>query len=212
MALAVVGSGIAAQRLSPHDTGLQLAENAAVTGLALFVIILVFMPISGAHLNPVVTLVDACTGRRAWRDVAAYLPVQVIGCIAGTITANVIFAAPAVMISRHDRLTWPHALAEVIATAGLVLVIFVLARAGNQRHIPAAVGAYIAAAYFFTSSTSFANPAITIGRIFTDSFAGIAPTAALGFIGAQLVGGAAGLALLVALVPSANRPAVRDHA
>lgn len=195
----VVGSGIAAQQLSPGDTGLQLFENAVATALGLAVLIVVLAPISGAHFNPVVTLVDISLGRRPWRDALGYPPVQVLGCIAGAILANLMFAAPAVTISTSDRLSAAHLLAEVVATAGLVLVIFMLATTGRSRYAPAAVGAYIGAAYFFTSSTSFANPAITIGRMFTDSFAGIAPGSGFAFIGAQLLGGVIGLLLVLAL-------------
>ncbi len=195
----VVGSGIAAQQLSPGDTGLQLLENAIATALGLAVLIVVIAPISGAHFNPVVTLVDIALGRRPWRDALGYPPVQVLGCIAGAILANLMFAAPAVTISTSDRLSAAHLLAEVVATAGLVLVIFTLATTGRSRYAPAAVGAYIGAAYFFTSSTSFANPAITIGRMFTDSFAGIAPGSGFAFIGAQLLGGVIGLLLVQVL-------------
>ncbi len=195
----VVGSGIAAQQLSPGDTGLQLLENAIATALGLAVLIVVLAPISGAHFNPVVTLVDITLGHRPWRDALGYPAVQVLGCITGAILANLMFAAPAVTISTSDRLSAAHLLAEVVATAGLVLVIFVLAATGRSRYAPAAVGAYIGAAYFFTSSTSFANPAITIGRMFTDSFAGIAPGSGIAFIGAQLLGGVIGLLLVLVL-------------
>lgn len=188
----VIGSGIAAARLSPGDVGLQLFENAAATGAGLYVLILVLAPVSGAHLNPVVSLADAALGGRPWRDAFAYLPAQTLGCVAGAALANLMFDLPAVSISIKDRLTPGHVLAEVVATAGLVIVIFALARSSRPALIPAAVGAYIAAAYFFTSSTSFANPAITVGRMFSDTFAGIAPGAAPWFIAAQLVGGLLG--------------------
>jgi glycerol uptake facilitator-like aquaporin len=204
LAAVVIGSGVAAQRLSPMDVGLQLTENAAATAVGLFAIILVFAPLSGAHLNPVVSLVDGAFGGRPWRDVVAYIPAQIAGCISGAILANLMFAEPAVSISTNDRLTGPHALAEVTATAGLVLVIFALVRSGRSALVPAAVGAYIGSAYFFTSSTSFANPAITIGRMFSDTFAGIAPTSAPGFIAAQLVGGLLGYALVRTLYPNPN--------
>lgn len=188
----VIGSGIAAARLSPGDVGLQLFENAAATGAGLYVLILVLAPVSGAHLNPVVSLADAALGGRPWRDAFAYLPAQTLGCVAGAALANLMFDLPAVSISIKDRLTPGHVLAEVVATAGLVIVIFALARSSRPAPIPAAVGAYIAAAYFFTSSTSFANPAITVGRMFSNTFAGIAPGAAPWFIAAQLVGGLLG--------------------
>ncbi len=196
LAAVVVGSGIAAQQLSPGDVGLQLLENAAATGLGLFVIILMLGPVSGAHLNPVVSFVDAAFGGISWRHAGAYLPAQVAGCIAGAVLANVMFAEPAVSISTHERITGPHALSEVVATAGLILIIFALARSERGVTAPAAVGAYIGAAYFFTSSTSFANPAITVGRMFSNTFAGIAPSSVPGFVTAQIVGGVVGLALV----------------
>ena len=188
----MIGSGIAAQRLSPGQTGLQLLENAAATAAGLFAIILMFGPVSGGHFNPVVSFVDAVFGGLSWRDAAAYLPAQVAGCIAGAVAANLMFALPAVTISVKHRATPAHFLSEVIATLGLLLVIFALARSGRSRAAPAAVGAYIGAAYCFTSSTSFANPAITIGRMFSDTFAGIAPSSVLPFIAAQILGGVAG--------------------
>ncbi|KRB38776.1 aquaporin [Microbacterium sp. Root180] len=204
LAAVVVGSGIAAQRLSPTDVGLQLFENAFATALGLAVLILVFATVSGAHFNPVVTLVDIALHRRSWSTAAIYLPVQIVGCIAGAILANVMFAAPAVAWSTTDRSGWPLLLSEVVATTGLILVIFALARTGRSHRAAPAVGAYIGAAYFFTSSSSFANPAITIGRMFTDTFAGIAPASVLPFIAAQLVGAALGLAAVRLLFP---RPA-----
>ncbi|MHA6669980.1 aquaporin [Homoserinimonas sp. A447] len=196
LAAVVVGSGIAAERLSPSDVGLQLLENALATALALPVLILLFIHISGAHFNPVVSLVDSAIGLRSWRDTAVYIPTQIVGCIGGAVLANLMFGASAVSWSTKERLTGGTFLAEIVATAGLVLVIFALARTGRASAIPAAVGAYIGAAYFFTSSTSFANPAITVGRMFSDSFAGIAPSSSLGFITAELIGGAAGLLLV----------------
>ncbi len=202
LAALVVGSGIAAQRLSPDDTGLQLLENAFATALGLPVLILIFGPVSGAHLNPVVSLVDSASGRRPWRETALYIPTQVAGCILGAMLANLMFGGAAVSISSTDRLTPGHFLSEVIATAGLILVIFALARTDRASYTPAAVGAYIGAAYFFKSSASFANPPITIGRIFSESFAGIAPSSAPGFIVAQLVGAAMGFAIVRWLYPS----------
>jgi len=204
LAALVVGSGIAAQRLSPDDTGLQLLENAFATALGLPVLILIFGPLSGAHFNPVVSLVDSAIGLRSWRDAAAYIPAQIVGCILGAMLANLMFGDPAVSISTTDRLTPGHFLAEIVATAGLILVIFALARTGRAHLAPAAVGAYIGAAYFFTSSASFANPAITVGRMFSDTFAGIAPSSAPGFVVAQLIGGAVGLILVRWLYPKAS--------
>ena len=202
LAAVVIGSGIAAQRLSPGTTGLELLENAAATAAGLFAIILMFGPVSGGHFNPVVSFVDAFYGGLSWRDAAAYLPAQVAGCTAGAVAANLMFALPAVSISAKHRATPAHFLSEVIATLGLLLVIFALARSGRSQSAPAAVGAYIGAAYFFTSSTSFANPAITIGRMFSATFAGIAPSSVPSFIGAQIIGGALAIAIIKALYPA----------
>lgn len=201
----VVGSGIAAANLSPDDVGLQLLENSLATALGLGVLIAVLGPLSGAHFNPVVTLVDWTLGRRdpagpRLRDVAAYLPAQVTGGIGGAVLANAMFGEPTA-IATTDRASGAAFLAELVATAGLVLVIFGLLRAGRDTLIAPAVGAYIGAAYWFTSSTSFANPAVTLGRVFSDSFAGIAPDSVLPFLLAQLIGGAIGMALPLALYP-----------
>ena len=201
LAAVVIGSGIAAQRLSPGETGLELLENAAATAAGLFAIILMFGPVSGGHFNPVVSFVDAAFGGLSWRDAAAYLPVQVAGCIGGAVIANLMFALPAVSISAKDRATPAHFLSEIVATVGLMLVIFALARSGRSGAAPAAVGAYIGAAYFFTSSTSFANPAITVGRMFSDTFAGIAPSSVLPFVAAQIIGGLLALVVVKALYP-----------
>lgn len=201
LAALVIGSGIAAQRLSPLDTGLRLTENAAATAAGLFAIILMFGPVSGAHFNPVVSFVDAAFGGLSWRHAFAYLPVQIAGCVSGAVLANLMFSTSAVSISTNHRATVAHGLSEVVATVGLILVIFALARSGRADRAPAAVGAYIGAAYWFTSSTSFANPAITIGRMFSNSFAGIAPSAAPLFIAAQVVGGVLALLLVRALYP-----------
>ena len=197
----VVGSGIAAQQLSPHDVGLQLLENSIATALGLAVLILMFGPVSGAHFNPIVTLGDAVLGGRKWREVPVYLVAQFVGGIGGAFLANAMFGIPTAF-STKDRATPGHLLAEVVAAAILVLLIFLLARTGQTKAAPAAVGAYIGAAYWFTSSTSFANPAVTVGRMFTDTFAGIAPSSAPGFIIAQVIGAAIGLGLLVLLVPA----------
>jgi arsenate reductase len=201
LAAVVIGSGIAAQRLSA-DVGLRLLENAAATAAGLFAIILMFGPVSGAHFNPVVSFADATLGGISWRDAAAYLPAQVAGCITGAVAANLMFGLDAVSISTKDRASGAHALSEVIATAGLLLVIFALARTGRAATAPAAVGAYIGAAYWFTSSTSFANPAITVGRMFSNTFAGIAPSSAPVFILAQTGGGIAGVLLIKFLYPA----------
>jgi arsenate reductase len=201
LAAVVIGSGIAASQLSPGDVGLQLFENAAATAAGLFTIILMFGPVSGGHFNPVVSLVDASFGGLRWRDALAYIPAQVIGCILGAVVANGMFALAAVSISTKHRATPAHLFAEVVATLGLLLVIFSLARTRRAAAAPAAVGAYIGAAYFFTSSTSFANPAITVGRMFSNTFAGIAPASAPGFVVAQLVGGAVAIAVIRLLYP-----------
>jgi len=206
LAATVIGSGIAAQRLSPGDVGIELLENALVTGAGLYVLILVFGPLSGAHFNPVVSLVNAATGGMSWFAAMLYLPAQVIGCVIGAVGANVMFSLSTVSISTHHRASGPHLLAEVVATLGLILVIFALARNGHHAHTPAAVGAYITAAYFFTSSTSFANPAIAVGRIFSNTFAGIAPASVPGFVLAELLGGACGLGLLLYLFPATQEP------
>jgi glycerol uptake facilitator-like aquaporin len=201
LAALVIGSGIAAQTLSPGDVGLQLFENAAATAAGLFTIILMFGPVSGGHFNPVVTLADASFGGIRWRDALAYMPAQTAGCILGAITANGMFSRAAVSISIHHRASGAHLFSEVIATAGLLLVIFSLARTRRAHTAPAAVGAYIGAAYFFTSSASFANPAISVGRMFSDTFAGIAPASVPGFIAAQLVGCACAIFVVRALYP-----------
>jgi arsenate reductase len=202
LAAIVIGSGIAAQQLSPSDTGLQLLENSAATAAGLFAIILMFGPVSGAHFNPVVSFADAAMGGLSWRDAAAYLPAQVAGCVTGAVGANLMFGLSAVSISTKHRASGPHALSEAVATAGLVLVIFALVRAGRAATAPAAVGAYIGAAYWFTASTSFANPAITVGRMFSNTFAGIAPSSAPVFIAAQIGGGIAGVLIIKFLYPA----------
>jgi glycerol uptake facilitator-like aquaporin len=207
LAAVVVGSGIAAQALSPGNTGLELLENAAATAAGLYTIILMFGPVSGGHFNPVVSFADAFFGGLSWRDAVAYLPAQIVGCVSGAIAANLMFARAAVSISGKHRASPAHFLSEIIATLGLILVIFALARSGRSRTVPAAVGAYIGAAYFFTSSASFANPAITVGRMFSDTFAGIAPSSAPQYIGAQVAGGALGVAAIAALYPRVRAPA-----
>ena len=201
LAAIVIGSGIAAQQLSPGAVGLELFENAAATAAGLFAIILMFGPVSGGHFNPVVSFVDAAFGGLGWADAAAYLPAQAAGCISGAVVANIMFSRAAVSISTKHRASGAHFFSEVVATLGLLLVIFALARSGRGRLAASAVGAYIGAGYFFTSSTSFANPAITIGRMFSNSFAGIAPSSAPSFIGAQVVGGAVAIGAIKALYP-----------
>lgn len=207
----VVGSGIAAERLSPTDTGLQLLQNSLATALGLAVLILMLGPVSGGHFNPVVSVVDSLIGRRAatglpLRDVLPYIVAQMAGGLGGTLLALAMFGAP-IAVSTRDRATPGTLLSEVVATAGLVLVIFALARAGKAPVTAAAVGAYIGAAYWFTSSTSFANPAVTVARTITDTFTGIAPASAGPFILAQLVGGALGAVLVLAFYPDSSRTA-----
>ena len=205
----VVGSGIMAARLSPGDAGVRLLENSTATALGLAVIILLVGPVSGAHLNPVVSVADWWLGRRtgtglSGRALAAYVPAQVVGAVGGAVLANLMFDLAAVDWSGTDR-DQPHLwLGEVVATAGLVLLVFALARSGRAAVAPAAVGGYIGAAYWFTSSTSFANPAVTVGRAFTDTFAGIAPESVPGFVIAQLAGLVVGLGLLVVFYPRAE--------
>ena len=199
---AVIGSGIAAQRMSPDATGLQLLENAFATAAALLAIIVAVGPVSGAHLNPVVTLVDVVLRRRPPVDAAAYVPAQIAGGMFGAVVANLMFSLAAVNVSTHGRTGGALWLGEIVATFGLVLVIFAMSRGGDGRFIPFAVAAYIAGAYWFTSSTSFANPAVTIARTLSNSFAGIAPSSAPAFIVAQLVGGALGLGAVLVLYPT----------
>ncbi len=188
LVLAVVGSGIAAERLSPDDVGLQLLENTLATVLALVALILAFGPVSGAHLNPAVTLAEAATGGIERRAVAPYLAAQVAGGCLGAVVANVLYEIPAVEWSTTDRLTAATFLAEVVATFGLVTVIFGVVRSGRLAAVPVAVAAYIGAAYWATSSTSFANPAVTVARTLSDTFAGIRPASVPGFLAAQGLG------------------------
>ncbi|MGW3287462.1 aquaporin [Streptomyces sp. NPDC001002] len=199
----VVGSGIQATQLT-KDVGLQLLANSTATVFGLGVLILLFGPVSGAHFNPVVTLAEWWTARRGGagvtvREAAVYVPVQVVGAIGGAVLADAMFGEPLVRWSTHDRSAGHLLLGEVVATAGLILLIFGLARANRLQYAPVAVASYIGAAYWFTSSTSFANPAVTIGRAFTDTFAGIAPGSLAGFIAMQLIGGVVGLALVAVI-------------
>ena len=209
----VVGSGIAAQRLSPTDVGLQLLENSTATVFGLAVLILLLGPVSGAHFNPVVSAADWLLGRRAGtglsgRDVGPYILAQTAGAVVGSILANLMFAVPTTL-STKDRTDWHLWVGEVVATAGLVALIFALARTGRGAWSAPAVGAYIGAAYWFTSSTSFANPSVTVGRAFSDTFAGIGPSSVPGFVVAQVVGAAVGLALVRALYPYVPDPTTR---
>lgn len=204
----VVGSGIQAAELS-RDAGVQLLANSLATVLGLGVLIAVLGPVSGAHFNPAVTLAAWFTGRRSTdgltlRDVAAYVPAQIAGAVGGAVLADAMFGKPLVEWSTHDR-SAPHLwLGEVVATAGLILLVLGLDRIGNASLAPVAVASYIGAAYWFTSSTSFANPAVTIGRAFTDTFAGIAPASVAPFVAAQSVGAVLGLGAVIAVY---GRPA-----
>jgi arsenate reductase len=208
----VVGSGIAASRLSPNQIGLELLENSLVTALGLATLILAFGPVSGAHFNPVVSVADWFVGRRAGTgltptEVVAYSAGQIAGAIGGAILADGMFGVALVKFSGHDRSDQHLLLGEVVATGGLVFLIFALVNSGRAAVAAPAVGAYIGAAYWFTSSTSFANPAVTVGRAFTDTFAGIQPSSVPGFVIAQIVGAAIGVGLLFALYPSPERGA-----
>lgn len=198
---AVVGSGIAAVKLSPGNVGLELFENAAATGGALIAIILAVGPVSGAHLNPVVTLADRYFGGITTRAAAGYIAAQLAGGLAGAVVANLMFSHPAFELSSKTRSSGGIWLAEVLATFGLLLVIFGVTRSGRSSVAPFAVGAYIGGAYFFTASTSFANPAVTFARMFSDTFAGIRPSSAPAFVAAQLVGAALAVAAIRVLYP-----------
>ena len=206
---AVIGSGIAASNLSPNDTGLQLFENAAATGAALVGIILAVGPVSGAHLNPVITLLDRTFGGTTNRDASAYIAAQFAGGAVGAMVANLMFDLPAINLSTHVRSGSGLWLGEVIGTFGLALVVFGVVRSGRGAAAPFAVGAYIAAAYFFTSSTSFANPAVTVARTLSDTFAGIAPSSVPGFVAFQVVGAAVAVGAIHVLYPDARDIAKR---
>jgi len=214
LVMVVVGSGIAAQQLSSGQVGLQLLENSTTTMLGLAVLILLFGPVSGAHFNPVVSVVDWLLGHRAGtglsgREALAYTGAQLIGAVGGALLANVMFGLSLFQMSHKPRASVGLWVGEVIATAGLIAVILVLARTGRAALSAGAVGAYIGGAYWFTSSTSFANPAVTVGRVFSDTFAGIAPASVPGFVLAQLVGGVLGAGLAVILYPDAGQAAAR---
>lgn len=200
----VVGSGIAAERLST-DAGVRLLENSTATALGLFALIVLLAPVSGCHINPAVSLAGAVLSRTPVRDLCAYIGAQMAGGVGGALLAGAMFAV-APRLSSTDRADPSTLLAEAVATAGLVLLVAGLAR--NRASVPvvaAAVGAYIGAAYWFTSSTSFANPAVTVARIFTDTFTGIAPGSAGLFVLAQVVGAGIGTVLTLMLFPSAQR-------
>jgi glycerol uptake facilitator-like aquaporin len=200
--VAVVGSGIAAARLSPHDVGLELLENAAATAAALVALILAFGPVSGAHFNPVVTLADRAFGGVSNSQAFTYVGAQVAGGASGALIANAMFALPTFELSTKARSSGPLWLAEVVATFGLLLTIFGVVRSGRSSLAPFAVGAYIGGAYFFTSSTSFANPAVTLARTLSNTFAGIKPASAPAFIVAQLAGAVLAVGAIKVLYPT----------
>lgn len=199
---AVIGSGIAAAHLSPGDIGLELFENAAATAAALVAIILALGPVSGAHLNPVVTLADRFFGGVSSREAAGYILAQLTGGAVGAVVANLMFSLPAIEISARVRSSGGLWFSEVVATFGLLLVIFGVVRSGRSSAAPFAVGAYIGGAYFFTASTSFANPAVTLARTLSNTFAGIKPASAPAYVVAQLVGAALAVAAVAVLYPS----------
>jgi glycerol uptake facilitator-like aquaporin len=201
LAAVVIGSGIAAQRLSPGDIGLQLFENATATAVGLVAIILTFGPVSGAHFNPVVSLADRAFGGLSTRDAIAYIPAQVGGCCCGAVVANRMFHLPFVELSTKSRTGGGLWMAEIVATIGLLLVIFAVMHSGRAGVAPFAVGAYIGGAYFWTASTSFANPAIVVGRMLSNTFAGIMPSSGPGFIVAELVGLILAVGIIKVLYP-----------
>ena len=203
LAATVVGSGIAAQRLSPRDTGLELLENALITGAVLVALILALGPVSAAF-NPVVTLAERALGAVTTRAAAVFIAAQVAGCCLGVMVANLMFGVAAVNVSTHHRSTGALWLGEVVATFGLLVVIFGVVRSGRAGHVAYAVGGYITAAYWFTSSTSFANPAITVGRTLSDTFAGIAPSSVPLFVVMQVLGGALAVGAVLVLYPDAR--------
>jgi len=200
----VVGSGIAAQRMSPNDVGLQLLENSIATGAGLVALILAFGPVSGAHFNPVVTLADRIFGGIAGVAACVYVIAQVAGACVGAMVANLMFDLDAVNVSTHTRSSGGLWLGEFIATMGLLFVIFGIVRTGRSAIVPFAVGAYIAAAYWFTSSTSFANPAVTIARTLSNTFAGISPSSVPAFVVMQVAGAMFAVVLIKYLHPDAD--------
>jgi glycerol uptake facilitator-like aquaporin len=205
----VVGSGIMGERLAGGNVAIALLANTLATGAGLVALILTFGPISGAHFNPAVTLADASQGGLPWREVPGYVLAQVVGAFAGVALAHVMFKEPALFFaSQHERSGASQLVSEFVATFGLLSVIWGCVRR-RPGDVPFAVGAYITAAYWFTSSTSFANPAVTLARAASDTFAGIRPVDAPGFVVAQLLGAAAATALFRWLVPSL--PAVADR-
>ena len=212
LVMVVVGSGIAAQRLSPEDVGLQLLENSTATFLGLTVLILMFGPVSGSHFNPVVSAADWLLGRRVGTglpgaELLGYVAAQMVGGVGGAVLANAMFDVSITELATTERTGTGLLIGEVVATTGLVSLIFALARTGRGALAAPAVGAYIGAAYWFTSSTSFANPAVTVGRVFSDTFAGIAPGSVPGFVVAQVIGAVVGVVIVAYLYPGAGQAA-----
>ena len=201
--LVVIGSGIMATDIS-KDVGVQLIMNSAATGLILYILITLLGPISGAHFNPVVTGIQVLRKNISNSLATAYLLAQLIGAVIGVLLANFIFKLPVIEISQKDRNGSELFVSEILATAGLIFIIFTAIAQKSEAKIPMLVGAYISAAYFFTSSTSFANPAVTVARTLSDTFAGIAPSSVLPFVAAQIIGAALGLALTT-FINSQNR-------
>jgi glycerol uptake facilitator-like aquaporin len=197
----VVGSGIMGERLAGGNVAVALLANTIATGAALVALILTFGPISGAHFNPAVTLADASQGGIEWRDVPAYVAAQLAGAFAGVAAAHLMFGEPLLAASQRARTGGGQLFSEFVATFGLLCVVWGCARVRSSA-VPFAVGAYITSAYWFTASTSFANPAVTLGRAFTNTFSGIRPTDAPGFVLMQLIGAAAATALFRWLTPS----------
>ena len=206
LVMAVIGSGIAASRLSPGDVGLQLLENSFATGAALVALILALQPVSAAF-NPVVTLVERAFGLVDTPTAAALVAAQMLGGCVGAVIANLMFGLDAVSLATTERSGGGILLAEVVATFGLLLIIFGTLRSGRTEGVAFAVGAYISAAYFFTSSTSFANPAVTVARMLSDTFAGIAPSSVLPFVAMQVLGGTLAAGAVLVLYPTIRKAA-----
>lgn len=198
----VVASGIAGESLSPHNSAIALLCNSLATAGALFVLILTLGPISGAHFNPIVTLATRDPHLVSMQRFLAVAGTQIVGCVVGVIGANLTFSEHMVTLSTHRRVSTAHLFSEVIATAGLIFIISALVRLRRESSLPAAVACYIGVAYFACSSTSFANPAITVGRMLTDTFAGIAPSSVLPFVMAQFGGGLLGWVLVQLVIPN----------
>ncbi len=206
LVLAVVGSGIAAQRMSPDDVGLQLLENTLATVFALTALLLALGPISGAHFNPIVSIVEAAGGRLARRELGPYVLAQVLGAALGAVCANVLYGRPGLELATNDRSAVALVFSELVATFGLLVVIRGVSSSPTPKATPFAVAAYVGGAYWFTSSTAFANPAVTLARMLSDSFAGIAPASVPGFLLGQLLGGTIAVFACAKLFDTPARP------